>query len=193
MTIWTTDSDLSSTIGNQKNVMVIQCLDDDNESQGFCVFETSVISKNDIIPLVLEEKFSHFVLKEEKGTFNLKLGYEVKLRRVTVDIMIFSGDVSFYVKKDENEREDRGKLSYHKYLLSNKVFFHFDPTEFSGEEINIEYTASLNSFFTIQYGYGERNANQYDEIVPSGENYLVEIDPTTQYRQKIVRIQNLRN
>ena len=192
MTIWTTDSDLSSTIGNQKNVMVIQCLDDDNESQGFCVFETSVISKNDIIPLVLEEKFSHFVLKEEKGTFNLKLGYEVKLRRVTVDIMIFSGDVSFYVKKDENEREDRDKLSYHKYLLSNKVFFHFDPTEFSGEEINIEYTASLNSFFTIQYGYGERNANQYDEIVPSGENYLVEIDPTTQYRQKIVRIQNLR-
>jgi len=195
MTVWTTESDLSSTIGNEKNLIVVQCLDDDNESNGYCIFETSIINKGDVIPLVLEEKFSYYALKEEKGTFKLNLGVGVKVQRLTVDIMIFSGDVSFNLKEsfeNENLKDEDIQLSYHKYLLSNKVFFHFNLAQLSLIELNIEYTASLNSFFTIQFGTNEYNLNQLEEIVPSGENYLVQIDPTSPSRKKTVRLENLR-
>ena len=129
MTVWTTGSDLSSTIGNEKNVMVVQCLDDDNDSQGYCIIETSIISKGDIIPLVLNEKYSHYAMKEEKGTIKLNLGVGVKLKMATVDIMIFSGDVSFNLKQPHNggdSKEEEVTINYNKYLLANKVFFHFN-------------------------------------------------------------------
>ncbi len=195
MTVWTTESDLSSTIGNEKNLIVVQCLDDDNENNGYCIFETSIINKGDVIPLVLDEKFSHYVLEGEKGTFKLNLGVGVKVQRLTVDIMIFSGDVSFNVKeslKNEKLKDEEIQINYHKYLLSNKVFFLFNLAQLSLIELNIEYTASLNSFFTIQFGTNEYNLNQLQEVVPSGENYLVQIDPTSVSRKKTVRLENLR-
>ena len=195
MTVWTTGSDLSSTIGNEKNVMVVQCLDDDNDSQGYCIIETSIISKGDIIPLVLNEKYSHYAVKEEKGTIKLNLGVGVKLKMATVDIMIFSGDVSFNLKQPHNggdSKEEEVTINYNKYLLANKVFFHFNLDKLSVTELNLEYEASLNSFFTIQYGYNNSLSTQNEEFVPSGENYLVQIDPTTRTKQKFVRLKNLR-
>ena len=31
MTIWTTENDMSSAIGKEKNVIVVECRDDDND------------------------------------------------------------------------------------------------------------------------------------------------------------------
>ena len=198
MTIWTTDSDLSSTLGNKKYVIVVHCSDDGNDDSGYCIFETLIYNKGQDIHLVENEKFSKLVMKDEKGIFRLDLGVGIKTQRVTVDIMIFSGDVNFNVLENLNsgnkvnaDKEDI-EINYHKYYLSNKIFFHFNLAQISIIELNIEYTATLNSFFTIQYGTNEHNLYQLEEIVPSGESYLVEIDPTQFQRTKNIFLQNFR-
>ena len=188
MTIWTTEQDNSSTIGKQKDVIVVECNDDDNENNGYCLFETSVLEKGQTIGLIHNEKLSFYALKDEKGTFKLELGNGVKAARLTIDIMIFSGDVSFNVK----ETPEQNEFSFHKYYLSNKVFFHFDLGESVMSELHLDFTANLNTFFTIQYEYGTRSLNQMMEVVPSGENYLVQIDPTSANRRKYVFLQNFR-
>ena len=185
MTIWTTEEDISSTIGREKNVIVVQCLDDDNENNGYCLFETSVFKKGETINLVPNEKLSYYAVKEEKGYFKLNIGEEVTLQELKVDIMIFSGDVSFNLKESYSN-----EFSYHKYYLSNKVYFQFDLTNSKFTEFNIEYSASLNSFFTIQYKF-DIEANVLEEYMQSGENYLVQIDPTVSPRKKTIHLQNL--
>ena len=98
MTIWTTENDMSSPIGKEKNVIVVECRDDDNENNGYCLFETSFINKGDTINLIPNEKISNFVLKEEKGSFKLKIGKGVNSKRLVVNIMVFSGVFSFNLK-----------------------------------------------------------------------------------------------
>ena len=188
MTIWTTEQDNSSTMGKQKDVIVVECKDDDNENNGYCLFETSVLVKGQTINLVHNEKLSFYALKDEKGTFKLELGNGVKAARLTIDIMIFSGDISFNVK----EAAEQNEFTFHKYYLSNKVFFQFDLGESATTELHLDFTASLNTFFTIQYEYGTRSVNQMMEVVPSGENYLVQIDPTSANRRKYVFLENFR-
>ena len=187
MTIWTTENDMSSAIGKEKNVIVVECRDDDNENNGYCLFETSFINKGDTINLIPNEKLSNYVLKEEKGSFKLNIGEGVNAKRLVVDIMVFSGDVSFNLKDSEKHQ-----LYYHKYFLSNKVLFYFEFTQSGSENYEIEFLAALNSFFTIQYGFDLDNPKQNEEIVPSGENYLVQIDPTSVGRKKTVHLKNLR-
>ena len=186
MSIWTSETVESSTLGKTKNVIVVQCLDDDNESNGYCLFETSFISKEDTIDLVPNEKFSNYVIDEEKGTFKLNIGYGIKALGLIVDIMIFSGDVSFNLKVDE------GTIDYHKYYLSNKVLFILNLEKNTQTSFNIEFIASLKSFFTIQYEYNTKSLNQLEEIIPSGESYLVQIDPTSTTRKKTIHLQNFR-
>ena len=188
MSIWTTEEDISSAIGKEKNVIVVQCVDDSIDNDGYCLFETSVFKKGETIELIPDEKLSYYVIKEEKGIFRLNIGEGVTLQRLTVDIMVFSGDVSFELK----ETGESGGFSYHKYFLSNKVLFQFDLSNSYMPEFNIEYTASLNSFFTIQYGFSN-SPEQYEETMQSGENYLVQIDPTMSLRIKTIFLQNLSN
>ena len=188
MTIWTTSEDLSSAIGKEKNVIVVQCLDDDNENKGYCLFETSVFNKGQTINLVQREKLSYYSIKEEKGTFKLDLGFGVTAQKIIVDIMVFSGDVTFNLK----ESPDQNGFSYHKYYLSNKVLFLFEIGKSEISEYNLEYISNLDSFFTIQFEYSFRISSQFQETVPSGENYLVQIDPTSSIRRKLIHLQNFR-
>ena len=188
MTIWTTEEDKSSSIGKEKNVIVVECADDDNENNGYCLFEISFFNKGNTINLIPNEKFSHYVLKEEKGTFRLNIGEGINGMRLIVDIMIFSGDVSFNLKGSEKYQQ----LNYHKYYLSNKILFYFDLSQSSSEYFEIEFLANLNSFFTIQYNLDLEEPSKDEEIVPAGENYLVQIDPTSFGRKKTVHLQNLR-
>ena len=183
MSIWTATIDKSSAIGTEKFVIVAQCLDDDNENNGYCEFETSIFSKGQDITLVENEKFSKFVVNEEKGSFIADFHESIIIQRITFDIMIFSGDVSFTVKDDTYQ-------NYVKYYLSNKIFIHFTLGQSTIEKIAIDYTAQLNSFFTIQYGMHTYNADQASEIIPSGESYLMQIDPTYSSRTKYIYLSN---
>ena len=200
MSIWDTtvaDSGVYNALDSRKKVMVVYCKDGDNEDLGYCEFETSIFTKGQTITLVEDEKFSKFVLKGETGTFKIDLKGGIQIQRLTVDIMIFSGDVTFEVNEGENSLK-AGKLgedidlSYFKYYLSNKIFFHFNFAQLQLYDFELNFKAEANSFFTIQYGMHSYNLNQLQESIPSGENYLVQIDPTTNDKSKTVFLSNYR-
>ena len=195
MTIWTTTEDKSSAIGPGKYVMVVQCIDDDNQGNGYCEFETSIFSKGQPVYMVENEKFSRFALKGEKGTFVADLQSGRQIQRITFDIMIFSGDVNFDLVEDAPTLKANGEsidISYQKYYLSNKIHFYINLAQLSVDEITIEYTATINSFFSIQFNVHPYNLVQTEEIVPSGESYLVQIDPTSPTKAKKVFLENFR-
>ena len=193
MSIWTTVDDKSSAFNNEKYVIVAYCEDDDNENNGYCEFETSIVNKGQDIYLVEGEKFSKFVVKEEKGRFIADLQMGRQIQRLTFDIMIFSGDVNFncYNGNQNTKLSDEAiQISYDKYYLSNKVFFHINLAQLSAEQIIVEYKAELNSFFTIKYDVDSYNIEQLEENVPSGESYLVQINPNLQSKTKLINLSN---
>ena len=199
--IWDTTIEKSGTSGaldKTKNVMVVYCRDEDNESLGFCEVDTSIFIQGQEIYLVENEKFSKFVLKGEKGIINADLKGGAKVQRLTIDIMVHSGDVSFNVIQDKNNignnqlKDGQILLDYKKYHLSNKIFYNFNLAQLPSEGARLEYSADINSFFTIQYGTNDMNLYQMEEIIPSGESYLVQIDPSSKDKIKKVYLQNHR-
>ena len=180
MEIWHTNNDKSSAIGSKKYVIVAYCSDDGNDESDYCEFETSIFSNGQDIPLIENQKFSKYVVKEEKGKFIAQIGKERNIKSLTFDIMIFSGEVSFQII---NETEG---ITYDKYFLANKVFFNININETLIEEIAIEYRATNNSFFTIQYTID----NNLIENIPSGESYLVQIDPNSDTQTKNISLSN---
>ena len=198
MTIW--EKSVSNTIealSQSKDVMIVYCRDDDNENNGYCEVDTSFYSVRNTINLVENEKFSKYVVKGDKGNFKIDLKGGVKIQRLSVDIMIYSGDVNFKAI-DFEDNLNNGKLNerieytYHKYYLSNKIYYYFNLAQLIYDSVEISYTAELNSFFTIQYEYSSKNLNQLEEKVYSGESYLVQIDPTKQEKYKTIFLSNYR-
>ena len=185
MTIWTTTIDKSSAIGNEKYVIVVYCADGDNDNNGYCEFETSIFQKEQDIYLVENEKFSKYLNAGEKGNIISDLQKGRQIEGLTIDIMIFSGDVTFncYQKLGETQQY------FDKYYLSNKIVFHINSAQFKSGEIIVEYKAEINSFFTIQYSVGNYNLDQ-SEKVTSGESYLVQIDPTSSLKSKNIYLSN---
>ena len=199
--IWEQTVDKAGTsdpIGNEKMVMVVYCRDEDNDNKGYCEVDTSAFKVGQEINLVEEEKFSKYVLKGEKGTIMADFKSGIKMQRATIDIMVFSGDVRFKLKGGETQNlngplgDEWIDINYFKYYLSNKIFYHFNFAQLALDNIELEYEADLNSFFTIQFGMNSYNLIQTEETVPSGESYLVQIDPTTQEKIKSVNLINHR-
>ena len=56
----------------------------------------------------------------------------------------------------------------------------------------IEYKAECNSFFTIKYEINAYNLIQLQEKIISDESYLVQIDPTTTDKYKVISLPNYR-
>lgn len=173
--------------GKKKKVMVIQCIDDGNTDGGYCEFDAAVYTKNSVINLVEKEQFAKYVLKGDKGKFQMNFNGAVKLLSLGVEIMVHSGEVIF-----DGKTSDEGSEPPTKYILSNKVFFHFHLYRRKYSNINIEYTAIKNSFFTIKYVYYRDDvANDFiEEIIYPGESYLVQMDPMQEY--KIIHMENNR-
>ena len=173
--------------GHKKKVMVIQCIDDGNYDNGYCEFDAAVYTKNSVINLVEKEQFAKYVLKGDKGIFQMNFNGAVKLLSVGVEIMIHSGEVIF-----DESTSDEGSEAPTKYILSNKVFLHFNLYRHKYTNINVVYTAIKNSFFTIKYVYYSDNVvNDFiEETIYPGESYLVQIDPMQEY--KIIHMENNR-
>ncbi|MBQ6284750.1 MAG: hypothetical protein IJK67_00360 [Bacilli bacterium] len=200
MTMWDFEIDKTyKAIDYDKQVMIVYCKDDDEDNKGYCEFETSFDIAGKQITLVEGEQYSKYVLKEDKGEFRMDFKGGMKIQRLTIDIMIYSGDVSFDVQGFNNKLGKKVKLedeeieiTHYKYYLSNKIFYHFNFAQLAYDEMDISYKAELNSFFTIKYEINPYNLIQLEEKLVSDESYLVQIDPTTTEKYKKVFLPNYR-
>ena len=173
-------------LGPDKEVMIVYCKDDDNENKGYCEVDVSFNTPEKDILLVENEQLSKFVLKGEKGKIKIDFLDGILIQRITIDIMIYSGDVFFNVY---NNNLDRWLID--KYYLSNKIVYYLNLAEISIDSFYVDYSASINSFFTIKYRCDSYSLIETEENILSGENYLVGIDPTSRYT-KTVYISNYR-
>lgn len=180
--IFNTRVDHSKAIYTQKDVMVVYC--EDNELNGdYCEFETSLIYRGQDIKLIEGEKFYKYILKGEKGNLVIDLGHNRVVTRLTVDIMVFTGDVTFSVQPQEG-------IIMQKNYLSNKVIFNINKPQQVLDKVVIEFTGVLNSFFDVQYTVDSRNEEQTEEYLVSGENYLVQVNPLSLGKSKTLHMRN---
>ena len=198
ISIWETTIDKKyEALDSQKHVMVVFCKDDDNENNNYCEVDTSVYTPGNTVNIIEDEQFSKYVISGDKGILKLDFKGGMKIQALTVDIMIYSGDVTFNLKGFDNKlNNDKIKeeieISHYKYYLSNKIFYHFNFAQLVYDNLQIEYNAELNSFFTIKYKIDPQNIVQLEEKVLSDESYLVQIDPTTQDKSKKIYLPNYR-
>ena len=110
-----------------------------------------------------------YVMKGEKGNLLANLKVNRVVTRLTIDIMVFNGDVSFSIKEND--------LNVQKYYLSNKITFNVIKPQEVLDKVTIEFEANLNSFFNIQYSVDSQRSEQTEEILFSGESYIVQVNP----------------
>ena len=96
---------ISGPLTEEKQVMVVHCKDDGNDNKGYCEVETSAYTQGKEVTLLEKEEFYKYVIKEEKGTFKLDLQSAVDIVRLSVDIMIFTGDVTFDIRNQDLSKE----------------------------------------------------------------------------------------
>ena len=178
---------VSGPLTEEKQVMVVYCKDDGNDNKGYCEIETSAYTQGKEVTLLEKEEFYKYVIKEEKGSFKLDLQSAVDIVRLSVDIMIFTGDVTFDIRN-----QDLSSYNDYKYYLSNKIHYHYSINKKAFETITIEYQAQLNSFFSIKYEIDHLSSIQTEESLKSGESYLVQIDPTSAEKSKTIYLENYR-
>ena len=182
-----------SALDHRKLVMVAYCKDDDNDKKGYCEVESSIFTSGSQITLVENEEYSKYVLEGERGSFKLDFKGGIELRRLSIDIMVHSGDVRFTVNTPSVPvDEDTDDFSSYKYYLSNKIYYHYNLARTAINDVTIDFQAEHNSYFTIKYDYNLFLNIQTRENVRSGESYLVEIDPTTREKSKVIFLENHR-
>ena len=160
-----------------KNLMIVYCKDIGNKNYEYCEFETSFYTTRKNISVVKNNnQFSKYVLNNDRGFIKIDNNEGKNIQLLTINIIIYSGDVSFNVKDNNGKYGDENK--YYKYYISNKILFKFNFALLTNDIIEIEYNALLNSFFTIKYEIYPYDSIQLKENI-SDENYLVQIDPIT--------------
>ena len=186
--IWSTTVDKSGTVhplDSVKYVMIAYCKDD-NKNEEYCIADTSIYTDLTPIYLVENEKFFKFCLKGDKGILKIDLKGDFDIESLTVDIMIFNGELKFNIRNES--------LLYDKYYLANKIFIQFNQLSRNElDSIEIEYIPLLDSFFSVKYGTNKDRRKQITEIIRSGENYLVQIDPNKLANNKTIYLENYRH
>ena len=181
--IWTTDAYKSSALGIYKDVMVVYC--EDNELNGdYCEFDISIFYKGQDIELIENQKLYKYVINGETGNLIVNLHENRIVTRVTIDIMVFTGDITFSAKEKEG-------VTITQTYLSNKVLFEAILSRAVLDELVIEFEARINSFFDVQYTVDAQDKDQIYEYIPSGESYLVQINPLLLAKTKTVSITNI--
>ena len=177
------------SLDQSKTIMLIKCVDDGNDNDGYCEFDASIFKKSQRITLIQDENFAKYVVQGEKGSFLLFFNMATKLYNVGVEIMIHSGEVLFEGSKNLNaEKTGLGdEEGVTKYLFSNKVFIDFNLESQMIGSLIVSYKALKNSFFTIKYiSFDTRVKKAYEnETIFSGESYLVSMKPTTEESLKL--------
>ena len=181
--IYTSDNYTNSSLGLIKDVMVVHC--EDALGKNYCVFDTSLFAKGQDITLLQEKSFSKFILEGEKGNMKIDLLYNKIIDTIIIDIMIYNGDVSFSIKEKD--------INYKQFYLSNKVVLSINKQDQALNQLTIEYEANNNSYFNAKYTIYIQNSEKSEDTIPSGESYLVQVDPSSQLKKKIIYLTSILN
>ena len=195
------DKDITP-ISRKQNILIVNCTEGysksgkDKQSQSeinknTCEFMTLIYSNLKKIKLIENQMFNQYITANEKDYYTISFKQHINLKKIYVDLMIYSGDVILKTDKDEKEA--------HKYQTANKIFYSINLKELKIDTIDFEVIAKKNSFYSIQYTLVRQKEKDSSLInnVPNGVNYLITIDPfadtdSLMPQKKIMNFLNMR-
>ena len=160
-----------SPMDKNQYVMIVKCVKNKKKEGLPCGFKTVYNSKDSKINLKENELFSQYIKKGETNLYKIDFTGQNKLKKIYVDLMVFTGDIIF------NPIETN--LNVKKLYMANKIFYiiTIDQTLIN-PEINFNVTGSKNSYYSIKYMLVKENDDSWiTNIIESGVSYLVTIDP----------------
>ena len=172
-------------------LMIVKCREGTkykDRTSDYCIFETAIFTNKDRLILKETETFSQLLLKNESDLYTVDFENEDDVKKIQLDLTVFSGDVRFKIEGEDKIKE------IHKYFLANKIFYCFHPEHLNGtKKIEFKVVAEKNSFYTISYQLVKSNEENIN-IRESGVNFVESIS-IGEYEKdyKIIYLQNVRN
>ena len=155
-------------------ILIVKCVngtyDEELMKSEFCQFETSIFTNKDRMNIIEGETYSQYLLNGEEDLYTINIENQQSLKKVYLDLIVFSGDVDFIIESTDSEA--------HKYYISNKIFYsiHVGP---NSKKIDFRVKAYKNSFYLVQHQlvkdmYNYEEAKDLNRI-ESGVNYIQSI------------------
>ena len=177
-------------ISHFQPLMIVKCREGTkykNKTSDYCIFETTIFTNKDRLKLKEVESISQFLLKNESDLYIVDFEQEEDVKKVYLDLFVFSGDVKFKIDDQEIDKVA------HKYFLANKIFYSIHVEQIKKKNITFSVVAQKNSFYIISYQLvktGENNLN----IRESGVNFVESIAIEDQkVDSKLIYLQNYRS
>ena len=185
MTSWVnTDPKSYNPIQAEQYIMYVKCPALQNND--VCKFTTTILGNNDTVTLVENQPFSQYILKGEPDAFLINFEFEKNIKKIHINTLVISGDVSFTLK-DANSNQE---LNTNKYYLGNKIFYSItvgnNPYT---KSIRVEIFAKKNSYYVVDYKLIKEEYEQTLNDVYAGINYLISV-PKQGEKYKFLTIYN---
>ena len=124
------------------------------------------------VELTENQIFNQFIQKDDTQEYTISIKQEDKLFNLTIDLMIYSGDVIFYNINEEKINNIYTYQTANKISYTNNIASEIKEKDF----IDVKVIAKKNSYYSIQYKI-IRDNNSFSEYIPVGINYLITIEP----------------
>ena len=193
-----------SPISKKQTVFVVECMKSQNISEKdplpkymdvICDFNTLIYKDNDYIELLEENYFNQFALRNQEHIYKIKIGGEIGIKKVFIDIMTYVGDVEVDISEIENKN-----IKADLYYQINKIFISvkFNDNSENFEDLYFTIKGVNNTYYTTLITFAKKD-NEIDSFITNklqtGMSYLVTID-SSQFdesdKNKIIKFKNER-
>jgi len=189
-------SDNDSPISQIQNVIIVYCSDGSSSFnrtkilENYCRFEIGFYSNIDSIKLIENQLFSQYLDENEEELLRINY-YNLKPKKIFIDLLIHSGDADLEVDKSCEKDEN-----VHKYVASNKIFYSIKLSEDKEENKKnciFKIIAKKKSYYSIRFNLmNDESLNKLYNYLETGMDYLITIDPLAENSRKIIAYQNLK-
>ena len=170
---WQSSEPILSPIDPIQYIMAVKCENIENSKTDFCKFKTLIYSNDEPIELIEKLPFTKNILKNENNNFIIDLSFKEGIKRIYIDIMITSGDVTVDVDEDKKIIENMSK-----FYLGNKIYFSINVVNKKLEKklIHIHIKSNMNSYYIINSRYILNESENDSNYLFSGIDYLISLD-----------------
>ena len=165
-------TETTTLISPEQYVLLVHCNGDYP-----CSFQTNIYSELDQIVMQKDERTYHTIMSQGENNFVIKLEGESDYKRIFVNFLTYSGDISIKTEGEGFRIRD--------FLAGNKKYYVFDfnsdnYTNFYSsinKEIYFHIKGELPSFYSADYKLIYSDNDKIKMFEESGINYLETIEP----------------
>ena len=111
-----------------------------------------------------------YILKDGSDSYTIIPQDSIHLKKILIDLMIFSGDVIITFQKDDK--------NFHKYETANKIFSSININDEAPSELIFNVVAKKDSYYSIRYTkVTDDKQSELTNEIPINTNFLTTIYP----------------